>query len=361
MTILDTGQAITGLKEERITGKTGLPQRNLDSLEDKMPYPKTPQVVKNEIKSIMLKAKARHGIEINAKLTLGLLKAWGARQEISDKIPTSWKTVQKIMTAFRNDGVYDDIEKHGLEHTFLLGESLGEGANQIPWKYAGRARELTEYYLTELDMEPQIGLIRQYIRVSQIDLEWTDVQAKSRIAEIFWAHERMNGTPDYKGSIRFHELQMIFQTWKYSEGSPQHEAFKKQYLNEDVVPWTASVPAEMLPMLPQFKYLLAELTAFHNGIQPSMIVTDTGEFINLPAKSEATEESFMASVKAFEDAGKVVITEVEPQERSADDFEEPLPGTPDGVTIQLMKDSPPLQKIEYDEDGKPIKPWEKNK
>ena len=341
-----------------------------------MPYPKTPDVVKNEIKRIMLDAKARHGIEINAKSTLTLLEAWGARQGIPERVPTSWKTVQKIMTAFRNDGVYEDIEKHGLEHTFLLGESLGEGSNQIPWKYAGRARELSEYYLTELDMEPQIGMIRQYIRVSQIDLEWTDVQAKSRIAEIFWAHERMNGTDGYKGSIRFHELQMIFQIWKYSEGSPQHEALKKRYLVEGVIPWTASVPAEMLPMLPQFKHLLAELTDFH-GEQPSVIVTNTGEVINLPAKSEATEDDYMKAYNAFSDAGNVVITEQEPQLRSDDDYEPPLPDTPDGATIQLMKDapspygnldslapkdeSPPLQQIKYDEDGKPIKPWEKKK
>ena len=90
----------------------------------------------------------------------------------------------------------------------------------------------------------------------------------------------------------------------------------------------------------------------------------------------------MASVKAFADAGNVVITEQEPQLRSDDDYEPPLPDTPAGATLQIMKDapspyenldslsdgangptdeSPPLQQIKYDEDGKPIKPWEKKK
>ena len=342
-----------------------------------MPYPKTPTVVKVQIKNIMLEHKSRHGIEITAKLCLNDLQRWGEQQEIPEKIPTNWKTVQKIMTAHKQDGVYEDLEKHGLEHTFLLGQSLGEGANQIPWNYAGRARELTEYYLTELGMDPQIGVIRQYIRVSQIDLEWTDVQAKSRIAEIFWAHELLQGNSDYNGSIRFHELQLIFQTWKYSDDSPQLEAFKTQYQKEHVAPWMQTVPTETLAMLPQFKHALAELTAYHGGLQPSVIVTDTGEVINLPAKSIVSEEQYMASVKAFADAGNVVITEQEPQLRSDDDYEPPLPDTPDGATIQLMKDapspyvnldslapkdeSPPLQQIKYDEDGKPIKPWEKKK
>lgn len=324
-----------------------------------MAYPKTPLVVIEEIKNIMLRFRAVNGIEITARQCLSELTEWGETKGILKWVPTNVKTVQKEMKKWRDLNLYEDIDKYGLEHTFYLGESLGEEGHQIPWKYAGRARELTEFYLTELGMEPQIGLIRQYIRVSQIDLEWTDVQAKSRIAEIFWAHERMNGTPNYNGSIRFHELQLIFQTWKYSEGSPQHEAFKKQYLNEGAIPWTASVPAEMLPMLPQFKHALEELTAFHGGIQPSVIMTNDGEVINLPAKSEATEESYMKSIEAFADSEKYPVVEQEPQNRSADDFEPPLPDTPEGVTIQLMKDSPPIQKIEYDQYGKPIKPWEK--
>ena len=330
-----------------------------------MPYPKTPWIVERQIKVIMLKYKSVYGIEITAKGCLAKLQAWEASEGLKDILPISWKTVQKFMTKWREQGIYEDVEKHGLEHTFLLGQSLGEGANQIPWKYAGRAREISELYLTYFGKEPEIGLIRQYIRVSQIDLEWTDVQQKSLMAEIFWANELLADTDLDAGSIRYHELQMIFQTWKNTN---DHASFQKVIKAEGVVPWSATVSDDVLAMAPQFYHVAKRnspikadtkvgwtmdeepLPEYDPSIEEELISNSSYDF----NKSEATEDSYMKSREAFMDAGNYVFNDDSEEPEIQDDFEPPLPPT-------YESDAPPLVKIEYDQDGKPIKPWEKNK
>jgi len=96
--------------------------------------------------------------------------------------------------------------------------------------------------------------------VSEMDLEWTDVQQKTLKAEVFWARALLKDVSGVdEGSTRYEELELIFQTWKYSEviplGSPQLEAFKTQCQKEHVVPWVQTVPAEMVAMLPLQNYI----------------------------------------------------------------------------------------------------------
>lgn len=313
-----------------------------------MPRPEMAWIVQRQIKREMVSYKYAEGKALTAPACLRRLEEWALAMGIPDKaglIPTNAKTIQKKMTQFKNEGIYDKPEDTGLEQKFQLGESLGEGANQIPWKYAGRAREITQLYLSTLRTEPEIGLIRQYIRVSQMDLEWTDVQQKALKAEIFWAHELLKDVPDVdEGSTRYEELQIIFQTYKHSANSKEYMEFQKIVAEEGLEPWAVRMPVSVLPLLPQFNHVA-------KGNSP----------INAASIDHPTP----------------------PQLRSDDDYEPPLPGTPDDATIQLMKDapspygnldslaptpdtilvdeSPPLQQIKYDEDGKPIKPWEKKK
>mgnify|MGYP006407458317 CR=1 FL=1 len=234
-----------------------------------MPRPEMAWTIQQQIKKEMVSYKRAEGKELTAPACLRRLEEWAQNAGIPELIPTHAKTIQKKMTQFRAEGIYDTVlfanhgygkrdpfVVHSLEQKFQFFESLGEKYNQIPWKYAGRAREITQLYLSTLRTEPEIGLIRQYIRVSQIDLEWTDVQQKAVKAEVFWAHELLKDVPDVdEGSTRYEELELIFRTWKDSDSSPQVEAFKTQCQKEHVVPWVQTVPAEMVAMLPLQNYI----------------------------------------------------------------------------------------------------------
>ena len=237
-----------------------------------MPRPEMAWIIQQQIKKEMVSYKRAEGKELTAPACLRRLEEWAQNAGIPELIPTHAKTIQKKMTQFRAEGIYDTVLRenhrygnagpfvvHELGQKFQLLESLGEKYTQIPLEYANHAREMTQLYLSTLRTEPVIGLIQKYIMVSEMDLEWTDVQQKTLKAEVFWAHALLKDVSGVdEGSPRYEELELIFQTWKYSDGSPLHpklQAFRTQCQKEHVVPWVHTVPAEMVAMLPLQNYI----------------------------------------------------------------------------------------------------------